>query len=356
MDDVGERPDILTSREREVLGLVRLGLTNEEIAERLGITLDGAKYHVSEILSKLGVASREEAAAVALATRRRWWAALPLAAKAAAATVALAAVAGLGLLAWGVLASDRSEESIDGGATEPFTEGRPLSDILAPGPDFSNKVLHWGVQYYYYNYGPTLGSRDRRGTFDVWIKVGPDNKTTVTRGIDRDDDGSFLSADLVVPGKETTVHNKPVNSGRPSPICVVESSAPGADKALQDRRPRYLDPAKMSAWKQADLPAETPPGALPTGLDAQPEQVLAPASLQWLTREVPFSDGSGTESMKLEADPGSGLLFVRWSEGHLSDGTLISHGEERLSSIEVFSAEAVPDSIFDVSSLPVGCP
>jgi DNA-binding NarL/FixJ family response regulator len=51
----GQNPDALTGREREVLGLVRLGLTNEEIAGRLGITLDGAKYHVSQILSKLGV-------------------------------------------------------------------------------------------------------------------------------------------------------------------------------------------------------------------------------------------------------------------------------------------------------------
>jgi len=50
-------PDALTPRERAVLGLVRLGLTNKEIAERLGITLDGAKYHVSQILAKLGVAT-----------------------------------------------------------------------------------------------------------------------------------------------------------------------------------------------------------------------------------------------------------------------------------------------------------
>ena len=56
-------PDILTPREREVLELLRERLTNDQIAERLGITLDGAKYHVSEILSKLGVGSREEAAA-----------------------------------------------------------------------------------------------------------------------------------------------------------------------------------------------------------------------------------------------------------------------------------------------------
>ena len=55
-------PDILTPREWEVLALLREDLTNDEIARRLGISLAGAKYHVSEILGKLGVASRAEAA------------------------------------------------------------------------------------------------------------------------------------------------------------------------------------------------------------------------------------------------------------------------------------------------------
>src|SRR5213594_215922 len=54
--------DALTARESEVLDLIRRGLTNEEIAHRLDISLHGAKYHVSQILSKLGVATREEAA------------------------------------------------------------------------------------------------------------------------------------------------------------------------------------------------------------------------------------------------------------------------------------------------------
>ena len=55
-------PDILTPREWEVLALIRESLSNPEIAGRLGIGREGVKYHVSEILSKLGVASREEAA------------------------------------------------------------------------------------------------------------------------------------------------------------------------------------------------------------------------------------------------------------------------------------------------------
>jgi DNA-binding CsgD family transcriptional regulator len=54
--------DILTPREWEVLDLLRLGLTNAEIAQRLGITEGGVKFHVQQILSKLGVSSRQEAA------------------------------------------------------------------------------------------------------------------------------------------------------------------------------------------------------------------------------------------------------------------------------------------------------
>ncbi|MGE0059078.1 MAG: LuxR C-terminal-related transcriptional regulator, partial [Dehalococcoidia bacterium] len=48
-------PDILTPREWEVLELIDQGLTNEQIASQLGISPDGAKYHVAQILAKLGV-------------------------------------------------------------------------------------------------------------------------------------------------------------------------------------------------------------------------------------------------------------------------------------------------------------
>jgi DNA-binding CsgD family transcriptional regulator len=51
-----------TPRQREVFDLLVQGKTNGEIAEALGISLAGAKWHISEIASKLGVDSREEAA------------------------------------------------------------------------------------------------------------------------------------------------------------------------------------------------------------------------------------------------------------------------------------------------------
>ena len=59
LDDSG--PYSLTRREREVISLVRQGLTNQEIAEALVIELGTVKNHVHNILRKLKVTSRREA-------------------------------------------------------------------------------------------------------------------------------------------------------------------------------------------------------------------------------------------------------------------------------------------------------
>jgi DNA-binding NarL/FixJ family response regulator len=56
---------VLTSREREVLRLIAAGRSNREIASVLFIAPKTASVHVSNILGKLGAASRTEAAAIA---------------------------------------------------------------------------------------------------------------------------------------------------------------------------------------------------------------------------------------------------------------------------------------------------
>ena len=56
----------LSGREREVLLQIARGRTNREIGERLFISQKTVGVHVGNILSKLGVSGRVEAAAVAI--------------------------------------------------------------------------------------------------------------------------------------------------------------------------------------------------------------------------------------------------------------------------------------------------
>jgi len=59
-------PEPLTPREIEILGLLAAGDSNRTIAARLSISVHTVKFHISSILSKLGVASRTEAVALGL--------------------------------------------------------------------------------------------------------------------------------------------------------------------------------------------------------------------------------------------------------------------------------------------------
>ncbi len=132
-----------------MLTLIREGLTNEQIAQRLDISYDGAKYHVSEILSKLGVSSREEAAAWTPEERRPLWAGAPLlgsllgrlslgtAAKAAGVVVTAAALGGIGLLVWGLLVTNGPDEA-GPAVSQPTGTGTPADGGAPPGPAAGN--------------------------------------------------------------------------------------------------------------------------------------------------------------------------------------------------------------------------
>ncbi len=57
--------DVLTPTEWRVMHAVQHGMSNREIAARRGVSLDAVKFHVSNVLGKLGLANRE--------ALRRWF-------------------------------------------------------------------------------------------------------------------------------------------------------------------------------------------------------------------------------------------------------------------------------------------
>ena len=60
-DEIEELLEPLTTREQEVLALLAEGAGNKEIAAKLSISENTAKFHVSSILGKLGATTRTEA-------------------------------------------------------------------------------------------------------------------------------------------------------------------------------------------------------------------------------------------------------------------------------------------------------
>jgi len=140
----------LSPRQREVIALMAAGKTNGEIASTLGITLDGAKYHVSEVLRKLNVDSREDAVAAwrahqHLSMRIRRWTAAPVGAlwpmssvaKVALAASVLAAVGLGGLLVWQLGRQDEEP----GGSTGPSSPAELLGQ-MAEALGAGGRVLH----------------------------------------------------------------------------------------------------------------------------------------------------------------------------------------------------------------------
>ena len=64
--ELGALAQPLTGREREVVSLLAEGLSNKEIAIRLGIAPDTAKFHVARVIDKLDAIGRTDAVAHAV--------------------------------------------------------------------------------------------------------------------------------------------------------------------------------------------------------------------------------------------------------------------------------------------------
>jgi DNA-binding CsgD family transcriptional regulator len=157
--------DVLTPREWEVLDLLREGLTNEQIASRLGVTHDTAKFHVSEILGKLGVETRQDAARWAGRQRVLRTLGLPVALlrkltsvpawQLAGGAVIAAAAIGIGALTVGVFLTDSDSTPEEEAAATTATPA------LSPTPESltGNVVLDEMVESLLQEDAPALASR-----------------------------------------------------------------------------------------------------------------------------------------------------------------------------------------------------
>ncbi|MCA9843786.1 MAG: hypothetical protein KC482_10235 [Dehalococcoidia bacterium] len=127
----------LTAREQEVAALMARGQTNGEIAEQLGITFNTAKWHVSQVIAKLDVSTREEAVAVwrrERSLRRRLTRALaPLGHPAGRIAAVAAVVTVLGLIVTVFLVLRDGGDDVAGGVFGEAAPGIYVAEILLDG-------------------------------------------------------------------------------------------------------------------------------------------------------------------------------------------------------------------------------
>ena len=124
-------PEILTPAELRVFEAIQRGLGNAAIADELGISLNTVKYHVSNILGKLNVSSREELAAMRRPRRSWGWLFAPRVLIGASVGVAAVGCAAVAITIFG---------ADDGAATLPTPE--PSGQIAFVTQDASDSSTH----------------------------------------------------------------------------------------------------------------------------------------------------------------------------------------------------------------------
>ena len=183
-------PEPLTPAEQRVLQHIRAGRPNAEIAAGLGVSLDAVKYHVSNMLGKLGFESREQLAAWQEPSRlgRTWSGLVGLGWK--AAIVGGAVAAGVVVLTVALVAfrggGDENESAF--GADELMTgvlsvgmDGEP-----ADGPSTNPSISGDGRYVAFESEATNLVPDDTNGVSDIFVT---DRLTGETRRVSNGMDG-----------------------------------------------------------------------------------------------------------------------------------------------------------------------
>ena len=157
-----------TPRQREVLDLLAQRRTNGEIATALGISLDGAKWHVGEVMTKLGTNSRDEAAEYWRAYNRmplRFSRAMRALAAALSLRRALLAVGGLAVAGVAVLAIFVVANLGNDDGSQPADDGTPCDTITTNALIVPGDNRQWLVPPIGLNRRLGLGACIRRRAF-----------------------------------------------------------------------------------------------------------------------------------------------------------------------------------------------
>jgi DNA-binding CsgD family transcriptional regulator len=163
---------VLTKRQQEVLALIAKGRTNGQIAELLGISIDGAKFHVGEILDRLKLSTREEAALA-------WKDAHSPRGRLTAFVVSLTATKALG--AWAAVAALAVVAGVSWGAFATGGESGTRKDPVTVG-DVIKATQKAGQALYIEMSGPSVGEPV---TFRTWYasEIAAARFETVANGV-----------------------------------------------------------------------------------------------------------------------------------------------------------------------------
>jgi Tol biopolymer transport system component/DNA-binding CsgD family transcriptional regulator len=262
-----KHPDILTPKQWQVLDYLRQGLTNDEIGARMGLTRDGAKYHVSEILTKLGLSTREEAARWEPEGERRR---APL----------------LAPLAWLTKGSVVKTAIGAGGIT--LAAVAVLLAIALNGPR---------------EQGATLGKVAYIEDGDVWVKTlpaGPERQLT--------DDGAVTRPKLSPSGSWVMFQRTPPAPEGDFGVWLIRTDGRGEHR---------LTSGGLASWSPiADIVAFTDFSAQPPVALGENVLAIASADGKWRRELLPSVPGGGTLDRRMQPEWSRDGRWVVFEEQH----------------------------------------
>jgi DNA-binding CsgD family transcriptional regulator len=314
----------LTSRQRDVLSKIADGENNPQIALQLGITRDGVKWHVHEILLRLDVETREEAAelwreyhglprrlwrAVRAVGIQRWLPWVTAGAGMAAAAIVLTSILG----------------------------HQPHAGSVPP-PSYAGETIHFTVTEYLnpdlrHGIPDSLVHQQAHTTTDEWWSFDSEGSPVHARSEIRSTDGTILQTTVTGKREQLTYPNGP--TGQASQACATTSG----ETTLTQHFPQ------ISAEQLLDLDYK------PARSDAQEMAQIEPVEGHTLeTFEFTESNEAGPFGLlRTVIDSTANRPRAEFVYLYQSNGSLLLDQSRVFSPIEIVEGDSDMFSISDIS-------